>query len=99
MLQLTSHMLADNKWLDEFFGFLISELLAVVVCPIVTFLIVLAFGLTAFHLSTSLYALLFRSLFSPFYWGAAVLIGFRLSRAQQFEHRRRSSIGPASLEH
>lgn len=73
-------MLADNKWLDEFLGFLISELLAVVVCPIVTFLIVLAFGLTAFHLSASLYALLFRSLFSPFYWGAAVLIGFRFNR-------------------
>jgi len=73
-------MFADNKWLDGLFGFLINQLLAVVLCPIVTFLIVLAVGLIAFHLSASLYALLFRSLFSPFYWGAAVLIGFWFNR-------------------
>jgi len=30
--------LADNRWLDEFLGFLIHELLAVVLCWIVTLL-------------------------------------------------------------
>jgi hypothetical protein len=72
--------LADSKWLDEFFGFLIHQLLAVVLCTIVSFLIVLVVGRIAFHLSASLYALLFRSLFSPLYWGAAVLIGFWFNR-------------------
>jgi len=75
-----SYMLARTKWLDELAGFLIHELLAVVLCPLVTFLIVLVVGLIAFHLSASLYALLFRSLFSPFYWGTAVLIGFWFNR-------------------
>jgi hypothetical protein len=70
------YTLADNKCLDEFFGFLIHELLAVVVCLLVTLVIGLVIGLMALRLSASLYALLFRSLFSPVYWGAALLIGF-----------------------
>src|SRR5579872_2154600 len=73
-------MLAKNKRLDEFPGFLVHQALAVVLCPIASFLIVLVVGWAAFHLSASLYALLFRSLFSPFYWGAAVLIGFGFNR-------------------
>jgi hypothetical protein len=72
--------LADNRWLNEFLGFLIHELLAVILCPLVTLFIVLVVGLTAFHLSASLYALMFKSLFSPFYWGAAVPIGFWFNR-------------------
>jgi hypothetical protein len=55
-------------------------LFAVILCPLVTFSVVLVVGLIAFHLSPSLYALLFRSLFSPLYWGAAVLIGFWFNR-------------------
>jgi hypothetical protein len=73
-------MLAKNKWLDEFLGFPIHQLLAVVLCPIVSFLIVFVVGLAALHFSASLYSLLLRSLFSPFYWGAAVLIGFWFNR-------------------
>jgi hypothetical protein len=73
-------MLAKSKSLDGFFGFLIHQLLAVILCPIVSFFIVFLVGLTAIHLSASVYAFLFRSLFSPFYWGAAMLIGFRFNR-------------------
>ena len=78
--QLMSNMLARTKWLDEFLGFMIHELLAVLLCPMVTFFIALVVGRTAFDLSASLYTLLFRSLLSPFYWGAAVLIGFWFNR-------------------
>lgn len=73
-------MLAKNKWLNEFLGFPIHQLLAVVLCPIVSFSIVFVVGLAALHFSASLYSLLLRSLFSPFYWGAAVLIGFWFNR-------------------
>jgi hypothetical protein len=73
-------MLAKNKWLNEFLGFPIHQLLAVGLCPIVSFLIVFVVGLAAIHFSASLYSLLLRSLFSPFYWGAAVLIGFWFNR-------------------
>jgi hypothetical protein len=75
--------LAANRWLNEFLGFLIHELLALVLCSIVSFLIVLVIGRIALHFSASLYALLFRSLFSPFYWGAAVPIGFWFNRRMQ----------------
>jgi hypothetical protein len=75
-----TYMLTENKRLDEFFGFLIHELLAVILCPIVSFLIVLVAGDTVLHWSASWYALLFRSLFSPFYWAVAVLIGFWFNR-------------------
>ena len=59
--------LADNRWLDEFLGFLIHELLAVVLCWIVTLCIVVVVGmfLTSAHLSASLSAILSEAYLAP----------------------------------
>jgi hypothetical protein len=77
-----SHTLADNKWLDEFLGFLIHELLAVVLCWIVTLCIFLVVRmlLISFHLAESLFAFRLENIFNLFFWVTAVPIGFWFNR-------------------
>jgi hypothetical protein len=77
-----THTLADNKWLDEFLGFLLHELLAVVLCWIVTLCIFLVVRmlLTSFHLAESLFAFRLESIFNLFFWVTAVPIGLWFNR-------------------
>jgi hypothetical protein len=73
-----SPTLAHDKWLDEFFGFLIHELLTLILCPSASLFVIVVVGflLEKCGLFTSLSFPLFGSLFSPLFWGAGALLGF-----------------------
>ncbi len=69
--------LADDRGSNEFLGFLTHEFVAVVVCPVIALMIVLVAGLFLHTLNLlPLFSFLFGSLFSPFFWWTAALLGF-----------------------